>query len=60
MTSKVLDYFREEDRMCDNYDDDCNDCKSSELHLCGDSDITQKCIDIVQEWSNEHLDNIIK
>lgn len=53
--SKVLNYVAERKRMCDAYIAPCYECP---LYSIGDcykiSLITQKHIDAVQKWSDEH------
>lgn len=60
--SKTLNYVAERNRMCNTLEKKGNSilkCKVCPLHIenceCGMTrDITQKHIDIVQKWSDEH------
>lgn len=55
--SRVLDYVHERNRMCDTIET-CSDCplfKENE-NCIAQSDINQEVIDIVQRWSDEHLE----
>lgn len=58
--SKTLNYVNERNRMCDSVSTNCRVCP---LDKMGDAergkcmrvrDVTQKHIDIVQKWSDEH------
>lgn len=57
--SKALDYAHERKRMC-NSSNGCDDCKFTEMHCILADDITQKHIDIVQKWSDEHSEKTRK
>ena len=55
--SKTLNYAKEYKRMCDFYDNNglCEACPMVEEKACHNAEkITQKHIDIVQKWSDEH------
>ena len=58
--SKTLDLSKEFNRLCYTYDAECEGCPlENSNYSCdgyGVTNVTQEIIDIVQKWSNEHLD----
>ena len=54
--SKTLDFSKEFDRLCNTYiAAECKGCPLENSHYsCDGYDVTQKVIDIVQKWSDEH------
>lgn len=58
--SKTLDYAHEHKRMCDfRSGTTCEGCPLDDKDLYCDTDyITQKEIDAVQKWSNEHPEDV--
>ena len=53
--SKTLIYVAERNRMCGTYDKNCWECPLVKDGCCDIvEELTQKHIDVVQKWSDEH------